>query len=386
MPPKSRFIPQAERPTFEVDICDLSRAGAGVGTGPDGRIVFVPLTAPGDRVEVQIFKEDKRYLWADLIRVIQKSPQRIEPKCAVFGKCGGCQWQHLDYETQWKTKASGIVHALNRVGVTPPGPPTELKAEQIWGYRNRIQLRTQGSSIGFYGRASHDLVAAERCEIAREELNQLWPVMRAEAAKRGGENKVEAEVYPDGRTMQTWNARHASQGFRQIHDGQNELLKGWVKEAALESGKDGVLLDLFGGAGNLSLGLAGQMREIHCVDSGSPEPSAGDPKGFHFYPSSVLPWLKNRKAMKVPFEQPGPISAIVDPPRDGLSVHAHEILEALEKIGTTTIIAVGCDPNAWSHDLAKMIKRGWTLERWAVLDLFPQTPHVESLAKLVRRN
>ncbi|MBL7717021.1 MAG: class I SAM-dependent RNA methyltransferase [Bdellovibrionales bacterium] len=379
MPPKSRFIPAADRPTFEVQIRDLSRAGAGVGTGPDGRIVFVPLTAPGDRVEVRIFKEDKRYLWADLIRVIEKSPQRIQPKCAVFGRCGGCQWQHLDYETQWKTKASGVAHALSRVGVTAPGAPEELRATQIWGYRNRIQLRTQGAQIGFYGRASHDLVATDRCEIARDELNQLWPELQAEAAKRQGENKVEAEVFPDGRMVKTWNARHASQGFRQVHDAQNEVLKNWVGSAVTEGG---VVLDLFGGSGNLSLGLVGKAKEIHCVDSGAPEPSAQDPAGFHFHPLSVLPWLKARKS----FEDAKSISAILDPPRDGLSVHAHEILDRLEKLGVREIVAVGCDPNAWAHDLAKMTKRGWTIDRWAVLDLFPQTPHVESLARLVRRN
>src|SRR5580704_6655799 len=97
---------------LELEITDLARAGAGVARDPSGRVVFVPLTAPGDRVRAQVVDADKRYAQAILLEVLKPSPLRAQAPCTVFGRCGGCQWQHISYELQWKTKRGGVLHAL----------------------------------------------------------------------------------------------------------------------------------------------------------------------------------------------------------------------------------------------------------------------------------
>src|SRR5215210_4196095 len=114
-----------------LDITDLSRGGAGIGRDSDGRAVFVPLTAPGDRVRARITEEKKRFAHAELLEVLTPSPERQAPRCAVFGRCGGCQWQHLPYELQWRTKVNGVRHALERVQVTSPVEWEEFPAEEI---------------------------------------------------------------------------------------------------------------------------------------------------------------------------------------------------------------------------------------------------------------
>jgi tRNA/tmRNA/rRNA uracil-C5-methylase (TrmA/RlmC/RlmD family) len=380
--------PDPSQPEITLTIHDLARGGAGVARDESGRIVFVPYTAPGDRVRARILEPrdaraaKKNYAQAELIEVIEPSPSRVRPPCPVFGRCGGCQWQHLPYELQWRTKVAGVAHALKRVQVELPGPMGELPAERVWNYRNRVQLRGEGHELGFFAAGTHERVPVAACAIARPEINAVWEQVREEGARLPRPYKVEVEALPDGSIRKSWNAPHGAQGFRQVHDEQNEKLKAWVADRIAPGGK---LLDLYGGAGNLSLGLAGKMASIDCVDVGSPR-GPGPGPSYRFHRSAVAPWVE-RQASAVK-NAPTALrygSAVLDPPREGLAEDFGVIARSLEELGVAEIVAVGCDPDAWARDVSRFIKRGWRLEEVAVLDLFPQTPHVESLA-LLRRN
>lgn len=367
------------KPEFlEVTISDLARGGSGVARDESGRVIFVPRTAPGDRVRVRVTEQKKNYASAELVEILEPSPIRVTPPCPIFGKCGGCEWQHLPYDLQWKTKFKGALHALSRVGIEALSSPDELPAERIWEYRNRVQLRGLGENLGFFAAGSQELVAAPKCWISRPEINAAWDQTREEGKRFDQQYKVEVEVLPDGGIRKSWNARHGAAGFRQVHDEQNLKLQQWVVSALTPRR---ALYDLFGGAGNLSLGLAPRMKEVHCVDLSSPFPAPqGTPANFKYYRSGVVPWLireSSRAAKKLP-----QASAILDPPREGLADGFADISKSLEKLGITELVAVGCDPDAWARDLSRFQKKGWKVERIAILDLFPQTHHVESLALL----
>jgi tRNA/tmRNA/rRNA uracil-C5-methylase (TrmA/RlmC/RlmD family) len=363
---------------IEIQIHDLSRGGSGVGKDASGCIIFVPFTAAGDRVRVEIIKRYKNYADAQLLEVLTPSPLRVKPPCPVFGRCGGCEWQHLPYEHQWKTKVDGVLHALKRVQVDAPTEVTPFPAEKQWHYRNRIQLRGNGQEAGFFARHSKSLVAIETCEIAREEINARLPAIRAKGAASGSEYKVEVEVLPNGQTRESWNSKHAALGFRQVHDEQNSKLQDYVSRKLRYSG---FLFDLYGGSGNLSLGLAARFRSVYCVDlSAGPEKGVHVPENFQFGRSAVLPWLG--RVVKSGAIQKGPNSAIVDPPREGLGGDLPAIESALTALKVSELIAVGCDTDRWATDLKKWTNLGWTLQSVAVLDLFPQTHHVESIAVL----
>ena len=365
---------------LELEIHDLSRGGAGVAKEVSGRIVFVPFTAPGDRVRVRILEETKNYAQAELVETVRPSPLRVQPRCPVFQRCGGCEWQHLPYDYQWKTKVQGVLHSLRRVGVLgkeEPFPLEELPAERIWEYRNRIQLRGEGSQVGFFARSSKTLVPIERCDIARPELNALLPKVKEAGSKETREYKVELEVFENGQTAMSWNQGHAALGFRQVHEDQDRKLRTFVK-SNLTAGR--VIFDLYGGNGNLSLHLAEEMRQIYCVDVAAGTGfSAALPPHFSFEKASALKWL-----MKFVQSHPSthPASAILDPPREGLGKDFAEIASALERLGTQEILAIGCQSDNWASDLSRWIKRGWALQKLGVLDLFPHTHHAESLAVL----
>ena len=367
---------------IKVTVHDLSRGGSGVArlpaneneTAGPGEIVFIPFTAPGDEVSIKILKKEKNFSQGELIEVIHPSSFRTEPQCKVFGKCGGCSWQHVSYPLQFETKKKGLLHTLKRSGIDTTQVTIEnFPAEQTYSYRNRVQLRgiPATQELGFYIKGSLSTVPIERCEIADERINQALPEIR----KRGSseftsEYKVEVEVDLDGNVRTSWNEKHAAFGFRQVNDAQNLKLQRWISENA---GNGDSLLDLFGGDGNLSLALASRFKQIHCVDLNVP--NVNPAPHFKFHRSDVLKWLKSPHFSKTHS------TVILDPPREGLGVGFKEIEASLRtKFNANRILLVGCDVDSFAKDVARFIQAGYRLEKLGVLDLFPQTPHVESLA------
>ncbi len=367
-----------------LEIADLSRGGAGVARDSAGRVVFVPFTAPGDQITARVVSAEKRYAQGELVEVLKPSPQRITPRCPAFGKCGGCEWQHLSYDLQWKTKVSGAKHALSRVQVDSNTVPfDELPAEQMWEYRNRIQLRGFRDTLGFYARGTHDVVSVQRCDIARAEINAVWSEAKVEGAKLTRPYKLELEVSPaseGGHVSKAWNAGHSAKGFRQVHDAQNVKLQKWV-QSQITPGQP--VFDLFGGSGNLSLALAEHAPAVHCVDIQRKVPLADAPANFRLHSGNVLDWLKAEVPNLTKQLSGKPCSAILDPPRIGLGQDFSGIQLALKTLGVNEVILVGCDPDSWARDVSRFVRMGWKVHRLGALDFFPQTPHVESLARLV---
>ena len=359
-------------------VTDISRSGAGVARDENQRVTFIPFTAPSDLVKVKLTKATSKFAEAQLMEVIEPSEQRIPAKCPVFTRCGGCQWQHLPYELQWQTKVKGVKDSLGLNKVQPPDNIDEFPASQIWSYRNRIQLKGYHSGIGFYEAKSNNLVLIEQCPIADEKLNAAIPDTLKEAKQEKKSYKVELSLSPDGKVTKTWNSLHGAEGFRQVNDEQNAHLQSWIKG---NLGKGIAILDLYGGAGNLSKPLIDVTTEIHCVDLNVPESNENLPDYFHFHRSAVLPWLKQHKCNK-----DLQWVAIIDPPRGGLGDELDEILQCLKKCQVKTIILVGCKTDPWSRDIAQMLKQKWKLDKVAIMDFFPQTSHVETVALLRAKN
>ncbi len=365
---------------ISLEITALSRSGSGLGRDPTGRVVFVPYTCPGDFVRVEILSEEKRFAEGKILEILKPSPDRVEPKCPVFQKCGGCEWQHLPYSLQWQTKKSGVLHALERVGVKAADLPiVEFPADQIWEYRNRVQLRGFRESLGFYGKKSKKIVSIERCEIARAEINAFLPDVRNEGHRRTREYKAEVEVFPTGVVTVAWNAPHSSQGFRQVHDEQNRKLQAWVSNS-LQGG--GILLDLYGGSGNLSLGIRDKYSEIHCVDVGSPDLSEEIPN-YQFHKQPVFLWLKENFSKLKDF----PImDVILDPPREGLGADLGAICDMLRDLNVRKILFIGCEADSWARGIHRLERAGFCSTECGALDFFPHTHHVEALAILEKQS
>lgn len=376
MPSRSGSTPEASPgvgEVLELSVQDVARGGAGVARAETGQVVFIPLTAPGDRVRAQVLKRNRRVIHAELVELLEAGPHRVEPRCPAFGQCGGCQWQHLDYELQWQVKLRGVHEALRRVAVVLDPPPDEFPATHVWEYRNRIQVRGRGRELGFFAAASRELVPVDRCDLADPALNARWEEVRSKGERVGGAYKVELDVDEAGRVRFAWDSPHGAAGFRQVHEAQNQRMRAWV-DAALGEGDE--LLDLYGGRGNLSELPGVRFQTVHCVDPGAPH--AGDERR-RFHQARTTPWVATH-ARKAP---PGlRRAAILDPPRQGLGRDGDRIAKALADLGACEVVLVSCDPDAFARDIGAFLRRGYELDRAAVLDFFPQTKHVESVARL----
>lgn len=371
----SKYLDQV----FELEVTDTARGGSGIARIPDGPVVFVPLTAPGDLVRVRITRLEKRYLEGRVQEILRPSPVRVSPRCKVFGECGGCEWQHLPYDLQWKIKTEGLAKALERVNVPSPSEWDFFPAENPWNYRNRIQLRSENQKIGFFKRFSRDLVPIERCEIAREEINTAIQGIQSKAKTFEGPQKFEIAVNAAKETRIFQNQRHAAGGFRQIHDAQNEKLCRWVDEKIKGPA---FVLDLYGGSGNFSTALNAKLAKSHCVDLHVPFNSDRFPK-IHFHRSTVARWL-SREAQKRQFLDPDrDWVVLLDPPREGMGPDSKRIAMDLKTLGLRNLFLINCDPDRWSSDLKNLLNQGYQIERTAVFDFFPQTHHVEAAAHLI---
>ena len=177
-------------------ITDLSDQGDGVGRwfetedGASPRVVFVPATAPGDRVLVRLLWVKPSYAHAQLVQVIDASPDRQRPPCIVADKCGGCQWQHLTYEAQRQAKYNQVVQALQRIGQFPQ-PPVDplLPNDRFFAYRNKVTYPLGRSSTGqvqagYYRKGSHQLINLNQCPIQDDRFDPLLPELKTDIQNR----------------------------------------------------------------------------------------------------------------------------------------------------------------------------------------------------------
>ena len=175
---------------IEVTIADLSDTGDGVGRYDD-RVVFVPDSVPGDRVLVRLLHVKPKYAHGKLQQLLQLSPHRHRPSCIVADKCGGCQWQHINYEFQLAAKRNQVIQALERIGgfKQPPVDPV-LAAELSLGYRNKATYPLSKSStgqvqIGYYQKASHQLINLNQCPVQDSRLNPILAEVKQDIQQRG---------------------------------------------------------------------------------------------------------------------------------------------------------------------------------------------------------
>ncbi len=425
--------------SFELEIDALAFGGSGIGR-LDGKAVFVPLTAPGDRISCRIVRDKKRYAEGECVEVLRPSRLRRNPPCPVFGRCGGCQWQHLPYADQcaWKERIfTDILERQGGVGSATVLPIVPSASE--WAYRSRVQFKcrqtTEGFVMGFYRRASHFVIDVAHCPITAEPLNEALRLFRRwlpGTACAGEIPQVDMDLDDDGKVrvvvhfigsdprplidvlrprcldagmslfLQRGRKETMSRvcgeedlvlkvgdpplaiaygpgGFAQINRSQNRALVREVVQCAGLTGTENVL-DLFCGAGNFSLPLAREARRVIGVEG---------------YPPSIEKAKWNAKAnglANVDFHAAsaetfrpllrGEVEVVVlDPPREG----APTVIKPLLELRPVRILYVSCDPSTLARDLLPLLHGGYAL-RWSrPFDLFPQTHHIESLSVLETR-
>ncbi len=426
----------------ELSIDSLAFGGAGVGRH-QGKAVFVPFTAPGDRARVRITKNKARFAEGALVDLIAPGPGRRSAPCPVFGSCGGCQWQHLPYDEQCRWKEAIFADSLQRhCGLTPEQLRPMQAAPCEWNYRSRVQFKCRQDhdrfAMGFYRRGSHVVVDIQQCPIIEPSLNAALARLRpwlaqspcpecisgvdmavddegrvrilvhvlkgaqgavadyleqpasstgfslfVQSGKKGSTRQVcgveELHIHP----LEGSGLRlaYGPGGFAQVNLAQNRRLVHDLVEAAQLTGSERVL-DLYCGMGNFSLPLARGAQSLVGVEEYSPAIQKAQANATVNGLRQKTKFLAQSAegAARALWSGQGFDLVVLDPPRAG----AFQVVKELCELRPMRILYVSCDPQTLARDLVPLIHGGYRLEWARAYDLFPQTYHTESLALLTR--
>lgn len=420
---------------LEITIDKIVAGGFGLGRYK-GQVVFVPETAPGDRVRVQVVEAHRDFLRAEPLNFVERSPLRRTPPCPYFAPCGGCSLMHLTPEAQAEAKRQIVAESLRRGGnieVDATALPLRTGPELHYRVRSRFHVRLARGRpvIGFHQRASRRVVDIDRCLQISEPANALlervrrWLAERPERAagieafellesapqtgrilthfivkrnlrppaaeeleKAGlgdvmvsGERGVEF-CLGEGRVEYRAAGFAFSVGPGSFFQVNRHLLETLVEETV---GNDGDRLrrvaDLYCGVGFFTLPLARVAEEVVGVESAAASLEQARENARRAGMSNIS-FLQEQAASFAARTDLGSFDrVVVDPPRGGLEPL---VVEALGKSPPREIRYVSCDPATLGRDLGRLVPSGLALDRLVLLDLFPNTHHVESIATLKR--
>jgi 23S rRNA (uracil1939-C5)-methyltransferase len=405
-----------------------------------GKSVFVPFVLEGENVEASLTEQKPGFARARLESVIEPSPFRIQPPCPYFQRCGGCHYQHTGYEHQLEIKSAILRETLKRTAKIEL--PCELKvhASPPWNYRNRTRLKVQTTPefrLGYYRFRSHDLLPIEQCPISSPLINQaiaaLWSkgrtgeipeaVREIELFANHADDALLLELYCAHGTSRT-DAATICESVRQslpevkgvvafevsrpgqiddpkklaeagdnfiayqvgLHNYKvsagaffqvNRFLVDELVKIVTQGASGGLGLDLYAGVGLFSTILAERFPQVIAVEAS--QTSHADLR------HNVPPEVKAVRATTAQFLAKGlgprPDFVVADPPRDGLG---ENVVRSLVKLGAPRMTYVSCDPSTLARDLRTLVSSGYRIEGVHLLDLFPQTFHIESVFHLAR--
>ncbi|WP_338114173.1 23S rRNA (uracil(1939)-C(5))-methyltransferase RlmD [Thiorhodococcus mannitoliphagus] len=434
-------IPQAP---VEADIESLTHEGRGL-THIEGKTVFVDGALAGERVRFRYRRVQRRFDEAMVEEVLSASPDRVEPRCPHFGVCGGCSLQHLDAEAQIRIKQESLADVFTRLGKVAPGRWLEPLTAEHWGYRRKARLGVRRVAkkgrtlVGFRERGNSFLADLRRCEVLhpkvgdrlqiigdtidqmsiREQLPQIEVAMGDDACvlvfralqtptpedealllelgeregfriylQEGGVDSVRPLPGQDTALSYSLPNHAVELGFLPTDFTQVnlELNRRMVDQALglLELDSTDRVLDLFCGLGNFTLPLARQAAEVVGVegDAGLVARALANAErngigNASFHTADLYGELEHQPWMRQSFSK-----ALLDPPRSG----ALQVLDWLPRLGVERILYVSCYPATLARDADRLVNAlGYELRAAGVMDMFPHTAHVESMALFERR-
>lgn len=427
----------------EARVESLTQDGRGV-THIEGKAVFIHGALPGERVRFTYEKAQRRYDEGRVLEVLEASPDRVEPRCAHFGVCGGCSLQHLKAESQIHDKEQALRDALQRIGKVQPQTWLPPLAAEHWGYRRKARLgakyvqKKEKLLVGFRERGSSFVTDMNACEVLHPKVGQriealsalisglsihdkipqievsmgdsvcvlifrvLQPPSDADREQlrafgrahdvviylqAGGPDSLQA-LEPDAAELfytlpaQQQRLAFLPQDFTQVNLQLNRLM---VERALdmLDPQPQESLLDLFCGIGNFTLPLATRAAQVTGVegDAGLVERArrnaeANALRNVHFHVANLYESLEQAPWLQQSFDK-----ALLDPPRSG----ALEVLPHLPKMGVQRILYISCYPSTLARDADMLVNElGYVIRSAGVMDMFPHTAHVESIALFER--
>jgi 23S rRNA (uracil1939-C5)-methyltransferase len=402
-----------------------AHGGASIARDDDGRVWLVNYAIPGEVVEAEPRGKQGGVAVAKTTRVLEPSPHRVVPRCPYFGECGGCQWQHAAYAHQLELKRQVVEEAWARAGLRLPPDAPVLGMDDPWRYRIRGEFEAipgaEGWRFGFHRLRSHQLIPIASCDIhdlriekalpafaqAANELqlkglqNLLltiepsgrgllwrlrfkgkepeWP--RDEFARRVGELLTDQTLLDDAMSLEFWNMSFRVRSDTFVQTNYQQMLV--LYQSALDmlaAGPEDHVLDLYAGIGTISVAIARTAAGVTAVEENPRAVQVGRLNAR--INSAKIEYLPGKVETALRQVRQGQHQAVIlDPPRAGCEPAA---LAELLRLGPDRLVYVSCEPSTHARDLIALVRGGYRVRRAAIVDMFPQTYHIETVALLER--
>jgi 23S rRNA (uracil1939-C5)-methyltransferase/tRNA (uracil-5-)-methyltransferase len=379
----------------------LTNLGMGLGR-VDGWVVMVPFVIPGEKVRARIFRNFTNYSDADLVEVLEPSPDRVQPKCSLYTTCGGCQYQHISYERQLGEKTRQVEALLQKLGAIEHPVEPAIGSPEVYHYRSKITphynrpAKDGSQPIGFlrYGRRNQ-IVDVEQCPIATEAINQALPEVREEARRAGGKKRrqrggtillrdVVEGIITDPQAIVSERVGDLTFQFKVGEFFQNNpfILPKMVEYVASEASAQGAryLVDAYCGVGLFALSTAPSFEQVAGVEisqqsvlwaQANAKISGIDNARFLIGKAEAI-----FNGLKFPAAE---TAMVIDPPRKGCD---ESFRQQLLEYRPQRVVYVSCDPATQARDLKEFVAGGYTITRIQPFDLFPHTRHIENVVSL----
>jgi tRNA/tmRNA/rRNA uracil-C5-methylase (TrmA/RlmC/RlmD family) len=422
--PKFNDQPFAYHQEIDLEITTLTNLGSGLGRVPlpgvpapegeasAGWVVMVPFTLPGEKVRARVYRNHRNFSEADVVAILSPSPHRIAPPCPLFGRCGGCQYQHLAYSEQLAWKQRQVAELLRHMAAVEFPVEPVIGSPREFGYRSKItphfgEPRDRAHSppgefpIGFLRQGTRfDLVDVPRCLIATDAINDRLPTLRAEVrakAAAGGYPRAATvllrdaggEVTTDFDTVitETVGGEPPLRLRFRAHDFfQNNpfILPAFAAHVRAEAAATGArfLVDAYCGSGLFALRSASAFERVAGVEISESSVAFAQENAVANGITNSLFLAGDAAAIFQDLDFAAPETVVViDPPRKGCD---NAFLQQLFTFGPKAVIYVSCDPATQMRDLRHFLTAGYRLSRVQPFDLFPQTRHLECVITLQR--
>jgi 23S rRNA (uracil1939-C5)-methyltransferase len=398
------------RPGDELDVTIDSVAFGGDGVARRGKyVIFVPDVIPGERVRVRVTAAKRSYGRGVPVRVMESSPDRVEPRCEVYAVCGGCQYQHVSYKRSLEFKEQQVRDLLLRIGrlavddVRQPIRP----APEPYGYRAAVALhvtkREDTWEAGYFARDNRTFVPVVQCPIATSGVNRLLAQVgkflngfdkpdriKGIIIRSAGDETLIHPIYRTPRRLRSGNRlsyrykelelSYGPESFFQVNHAMIPDLIDLAGQA-LEPVPRGTFIDLYAGVGLFALALAGRFQRVIGIEAGEEAVACfeANVRENRIGNVSVIHGAVEAKLGSVRREiESGPASVLVDPPREGLSP---KVVQFLKEAPVESLVYVSCNPATLARDLKKL-SAAYTFRNITPLDMFPQTAHIETVSVL----
>ncbi|MDR0386962.1 MAG: TRAM domain-containing protein [Treponema sp.] len=377
---------------FTAGVERLAAGGAGI-VRIDGQTVFVDYTAPGDLVSGRITEVHKTWARGELREIREPSADRRVPVCPLYGACGGCSLQHLDYSSQLREKAGILRDALIRIGGIACPPPVKTVPSPEYGYRNRVQFHVMPGTNrpGFKARKSGKILPLDDCPVADGGIRQALAGKSIAAPEgrrrftvyaRDGVLLCEGKDGPAAVRLLDREILMDPGAFFQSNAAVLEKLIADLRVVAGRADPSLPVADIYCGVGTFAAFLGERFPRVDLVeaDTAALDLARKNVSGSsgRYFPLTDEEWVREtRRAASAAYS-----FAVADPPRRGLSP---SLRQWLAEEGPSLLAYVSCDPATLARDAAVLLSGGYGLESAAFYDFYPQTAHIETLAIFVRR-